>query len=55
MDAALGVGEPGAEPEELFRRLRDGVVKFPDCWATGSITLSWTIGGGSIGRRSATE
>jgi len=40
VEAALGVGDPGAEPEELFRRRREGVVEDPDCWATGSITRS---------------
>ena len=54
VEVALGVGEPGAEPEELLCRLRDGVEEEPDCcWATGSITRSCTIGGGSIGLRSA--
>lgn len=45
--AALGVGEPGVGLSgELARRLLALL-------ADGSITRSWTIGGGSIGRRSA--
>jgi len=48
------VGEPGAEAEELSFLRRDGVaVDDLACWAAGSTTRSWTIGGGSIGRRSA--
>lgn len=47
--AALGVGEPGVGLSgELARRLLALVLL-----ADGSITRSWTIGGGSIGRRSA--
>jgi hypothetical protein len=56
VELELGVGEPGVEAEELSLRRRDGVaVDDLACWAAGSMTRSWTIGGGSMGRRSAGE